>query len=73
MRSQFHSKTQGIYDDERLKSIKDGSIPNVSYDRFVATLEASGFDYDASTCMLAKLGGSQGAEPLAVENFDGNF
>jgi hypothetical protein len=60
----IHSETQGIYDDERLDGIKNGSIPNIPYDRLIATMEAAGFEYDPSTCMLASLGGSQGAKPL---------
>lgn len=60
----IHSETQGIYDDERLHAIKEGTIPNIPYDRLVATMEASGFEYDTSTCMLASLGGSQAAKPL---------
>lgn len=62
----IYSETQHIYDDERLDAIESGKIPNIRYDEFVATLEAQGFQYDKSSCMLANLGGSAGAKPLLI-------
>ena len=59
--------TMATYDEERLRAIKDGSIPSISYARLVATLEKAGFTYDKANCMLAPLGGSQGAMPFEEE------
>ena len=51
---------QHVYDDERIEEIKNGTFPNVPYNRLVATLENAGFTYHKKQCMLAKLSGVQG-------------
>lgn len=62
-----HPEVQHMYDDERIEEIKNGTFPNIPYDRLIATLENAGFTYYSKKCMLAKLGGSQGAKPFEVK------
>lgn len=60
----IYSETMGIYDDERLEQIEQGVIPNIPYDRLIATLEQKGFTYDIKHCLLSPLGGSKKAKPF---------
>jgi hypothetical protein len=62
-----HAETVHTYDEERIEGLKDGTIPSIPYDRLIATLEKAGFTYEAKKCMLASLGGSQGAAPFEEE------
>lgn len=57
----IYPEVMHIYDKEREQGLKDGTVPTVPYDAFVALLESKGFTYDKSLCPLACLGGSQGA------------
>ena len=51
----IHSEHSFIYGDERLEKIANGSIPNISYNQLIESLEKMGFRYNHENCMLASL------------------
>jgi hypothetical protein len=59
----IHPEVHHVYDDERIEEIKNGTFPNVPYNRLVATLENAGFTYYKKKCMLAKLSCGPGTKP----------
>lgn len=63
----IHPESSMIYGGEREEALEEGTIPRVTYQELVQTLEKAGFVYDANSCMLGVFASLTRTHPSSLD------